>query len=106
MRSLIYAVGLLGLLIGMGAVADKLAAENAALVTPAAADPETTGSIGPSALPLSGEERGRIFDYVVHMPDAPAADVPAPQSAAPLPRSVPLKDLPAGAVREIPQVQG
>jgi hypothetical protein len=106
MRSIVYAGLLFALLTGMGAVADKLAAENGGseLVT-AAADPDTTGSIGPASLPLSGEQRGRIFEYLMRLPQTPAADV-KPEAAAPLPSSVPLQDLPAGAVREVPQVQG
>jgi hypothetical protein len=106
MRSFIYGALLFALLAGMGVVADKLAAENAALVTPAAADPDSTGSVGTSSLPLSGEQRGRIFEYVMRLPATSAADVPDPQASTPLPSSVPLQDLPAGAVREIPQVQG
>jgi hypothetical protein len=103
---MVYAGLLLALLTGMGAVADKLAAGNAGseLVT-AAADPDTTGSIGPSSLTLNGEQRGRIFEYVMRLPQTPAADV-EPEAAAPLPSSVPLQDLPSGAVREVPQAQG
>lgn len=108
MRSLIYGAALFALLAGMGVVADRLAAEDVdpALLTPVAADADATGSIGASSLPLSGEQRGRIFEYVVHMPDTEAADLADADSAVPLPSSVPLQDLPADAVREVPQVQG
>jgi hypothetical protein len=72
---------------------------------------ETTGSLGPigrqrGVLPLSDEQRARIFESVMRIPDAPVADVPAPELAEALPQSVPLQDLPAGVTREVPQVQG
>jgi hypothetical protein len=68
---------------------------------------ETTGSVTPRAtLPLSDEERARIFDSVMRLPDAPVAPAPAPEVADRLPREVPLQDLPAGVSREIPRVQG
>ena len=68
---------------------------------------ETTGSIARApALPLSDEQRGRIYDSVMRMPDAPVAEAPAPELADRLPREVPLQDLPAGVSREIPLVQG
>ncbi len=108
MRSFIYGAALFALLAGMGVIADKLAAEDVdpALLTPVAADTDSTGSIGAPSLPLSGEQRGRIFEYVMRLPEAAAADVPDQDSAAPLPSSVPLQDLPADAVREVPQVEG
>ena len=60
---------------------------------------ETTGSVGspkPAELALSDEQRGRIFDGVMLVPDAKVAHVAAPAVADPLPRDVPLHDcLPA-----------
>jgi hypothetical protein len=71
---------------------------------------ETTGSLGPfgrqRVLPLSDEQRARIYESVMRIPDAPVADVPAPDLAQALPQSVPLQDLPAGVTREVPQVEG
>ena len=68
---------------------------------------ETTGSVAPrSALPLSDEQRARIFDSVMRLADAPLAKAPAPDIAERLPRDVPLQDLPAGVSRDIPLVQG
>jgi hypothetical protein len=74
---------------------------------------ETTGSVGSpgtkraaSELALSDEQRGRIYDGVMRIPDAPVADVPAPAIADALPSEVPMQDLPAGVTREIPLVQG
>ena len=60
---------------------------------------ETTGSVGPRKhpeLPLSDEQRGRIYDGVMLVPDAPVAHAPPPAVADALPREVPLHDLPAG----------
>ena len=59
------------------------------------------------SLALSDEQRGRIYEGVMNpIPDAPVADVPAPELADALPSGVPLQDLPAGVIREIPLVQG
>jgi len=76
-------------------------------------DDETTGALGPigarragGPLPLSDEQRGRIFDGVMRIPDAPVADVPAPELAEALSRDVPLQDLPPGVIREVPLVEG
>ena len=68
---------------------------------------ETTGSVTPrTRLPLSEEQRARIFDSVMRLPDAPVATARAPDVADRLPREVPLQDLPAPVSREIPLVQG
>jgi len=42
----------------------------------------------------------------MRIPDAPVADVEPPEEAAALPSSVALQDLPAAAIREVPQVKG
>jgi len=70
---------------------------------------ETTGSVGPRKhpeLPLSDEQRGRIYDGVMLGPDAPVAHAPPPGVADALPREVPLHDLPAGVTRDVPLVEG
>ena len=74
---------------------------------------ETTGAVGSprtnragAELALSDEQRGRIYDSVMRIPDAPVAQAPAPALADALPREVPMQDLPAGVTREIPLVQG
>ncbi|HEY6995725.1 MAG TPA: DUF1236 domain-containing protein [Xanthobacteraceae bacterium] len=72
---------------------------------------ETTGSLGggrraAAELALSDEERGRIYEGVMRIPDAPVARAPAPALAEALPRDVPMQDLPAGVTREIPLVHG
>jgi hypothetical protein len=77
----------------------------------ASAMDETTGSVSsPGAkraeLALSDEQRGRIYDSVMRIPDAPVAQAPAPALADALPSEVPMQDLPASVTREIPLVQG
>ena len=70
---------------------------------------ETTGSVGSpksTELALSDEQRGRIYDGVMLVPDATVAHVAAPAVADPLPRDVPLHDLPAGVTRDVPLVRG
>ena len=70
---------------------------------------ETTGSVGSRShaeLALSDEQRGRIFDGVMLVPEAQVAPLPAPAVADPLPRDVPLHDLPAGVTRDVPLVEG
>ena len=71
---------------------------------------ETTSSMGGSQrataeLALSDEERGRLYEGVMRIPDASVANVPAPAVADALPSGVLLQDLPAGVAREIPQVR-
>jgi hypothetical protein len=72
---------------------------------------ETTGSLGGNRratpeLALSDEQRGRIYDSVMRIPDTPIAHAPAPAVADALPLDVPLQDLPAGVKRDIPLVGG
>ena len=81
--------------------------------TDASAVDETTGSVSSPAakragaeLALSDEQRGRIYDSVMRIPDAPVAEAPAPALADALPSEVPMQDLPASVTREIPLVQG
>jgi len=81
--------------------------------TDASAMDETTGSVSsPGAkragaeLALSDEQRGRIYDSVMRIADAPVAQAPAPALADALPGEVPMQDLPASVTREIPLVQG
>jgi len=81
--------------------------------TDASAMDETTGSVSSpgskragAELALSDEQRGRIYDSVMRIPDAPVAEAPAPALADALPSEVPMQDLPASVTREIPLVQG
>src|SRR5262249_10792774 len=78
--------------------------------TDASAMDETTGTVSPGAkragaeLALSDEQRGRIYEGVMRIADAPVAQAPALADA--LPGEVPMQDLPASVMREIPLVQG
>jgi hypothetical protein len=74
---------------------------------------ETTGSAGssggksaPGELALSDEQRGRIYDSVMRIPDAPVAQAAPPAVADALPPGVPMQDLPAAVARDVPPVQG
>ena len=60
-----------------------------------------------SAVPeFSDEERGRIFDGVMRISDAPVTEMAAPEVADPLPEDVPMRELPPELVGEIPLVRG
>ena len=60
-----------------------------------------------SAVPeFSDEERGRIFDGVMRISDAPVTEMAAPEVADPLPEDVPMQELPTDLIREIPLVRG
>ena len=75
----------------------------------ASAMDETTGSTtnrAPAQLALSDEQRGRIYESVMRIPDTPVAQAPGPAVADALPAGVPMQDLPAGLTREIPLVHG
>ena len=77
----------------------------------ASAMDETTGSTSganraPAQLALSDEQRGRIYESVMRIADAPVAHAPAPAVADALPAGVSMQDLPAGLTREIPLVHG
>jgi hypothetical protein len=72
---------------------------------------ETTGSVGSpkgarTELALSDQQRGRIYESVMRIADAPVAEPPAPAVADALPAGVPMQDLPTGLTREIPLVHG
>ena len=73
---------------------------------------ETTGSVArpgkraEAELALSDEQRGRIYEGVMRIADAPVAPAPAPALADALPRGVAMQDLPASVTREIPLVRG
>jgi len=75
----------------------------------ASAMDETTGSTtnrAPAQLALSDEQRGRIYESVMRIADAPVAHAPALAVADALPAGVSMQDLPAGLTREIPLVHG
>jgi uncharacterized protein DUF1236 len=80
--------------------------------TDASAMDETTGSVArpgkraAAELALSDEQRGRIYEGVMGVADAPVAAAPAPALADALPSGVAMQDLPASVTREIPLVRG
>jgi hypothetical protein len=80
--------------------------------TDASAMDETTGSVARpgkrvgAELALSDEQRGRIYEGVMRIADAPVAAAPAPALADALPSGVAMQDLPASVTREIPLVRG
>ena len=79
--------------------------------TDASAMDETTGSVASpggkrAGLALSDEQRGRIYEGVMGVADAPVAPAPAPALADALPSGVAMQDLPASVTREIPLVRG
>ena len=60
-----------------------------------------------SALPeFSDEERGRIFDGIMRISDAPITEMVAPEVADPLPEEVPMQELPTDIIHEIPLIRG
>jgi hypothetical protein len=102
----------IGLVTGLGlATAAEIARDGRGGSTDVSAMDETTGSVGrggrtTAQLALSDEQRGRIYEGVMRLPDAPVAAAPAPALADALPQDVPMQDLPAGVTREIPLVHG
>src|SRR3954470_9897406 len=60
-----------------------------------------------SAVPeFSDEERGRIFDGVMRISDAPVTEMAAPEVADSLPEELPMQELPPDIIHEIPLVRG
>jgi hypothetical protein len=60
-----------------------------------------------SAVPeFTDEQRGRIFDGVMRISDAPVTEMAAPEVADSLPEEVPMQELPTDIIHEIPLVRG
>ena len=81
------------------------------VVAAAAAHSDLSGSMTvnstKSAKPeFSDEERGRIFDGVMRISDAPVTEMAAPEVADSLPEEVPMQELPTDIIHEIPLVRG
>ena len=66
----------------------------------------TVDSAKSAAPEFSDEERGRIFDGIMRISDAPVTEMAAPEVADPLPEDVPMQELPPDLVGEIPLVRG
>ena len=91
---------------GMG-----LIAVTALVVAAAAADSGLSNIMtvdsAKSAVPeFSDEERGRIFDGIMRVADAPVTEMAALEVANSLPEEVPTQELPIDLIREIPLVRG
>ena len=70
-------------------------------------DNMTVDAIKSAVVPeFSDEERGRIFDGVMRISDAPVSDMTAPEVADSLPEEVPMQELPTDIIHEIPMVRG
>ena len=79
----------------------------AAAATHSGLSSNTTVDSAKSAVPeFSDEERGRIFDGIMRISDAPVTEMVAPEVADSLPEEVPMQDLPSDIIREIPLVRG
>ena len=79
----------------------------AAAATHSGLSSNTTVDSAKSAVPeFSDEERGRIFDGVMRISDAPVTEMVAPEVADPLPEEVPMQELPSDIIRDIPLVRG
>ena len=55
---------------------------------------------------FSDEQRGRIFDGIMRISNAPVTEMVTPEVAESLPEEVPMQDLPNDIIREIPLVSG
>ena len=55
---------------------------------------------------LSEEQRGRIFDGVMRISDAPVTEMAALEVADSLPEEFPMQELPTDIIHEIPLVRG
>ena len=55
---------------------------------------------------FSDEQRGRIFDGIMRISNAPVTEMAAPEVADPLPEEVPMQELPTDIIHEIPLVRG
>jgi hypothetical protein len=111
--SMAVVLGCFGLIVaahyGVGMTGDRIMAHGGE-ATGDATD-ETTGSLGPigagrAAPALSDEDRFRIYEGVMRMPDAPEADATGPDETERLADDVEMQDLPLSVVRRLPQVEG
>jgi Protein of unknown function (DUF1236) len=96
---------MIGCVVGAAAIglgSDGLSGRDAAAME----DEDTTGSRPDGRagreLELSEEQRSRIYESVMKMPNSPTAAVPPADIAEALPSGVPLQDLPAAVTREVP----
>ena len=91
---------------GMGLIAVTALVVAAAAAHSGLSNIMTVNSVK-SVLEFSDEERGRIFDGIMRVSDAPVTEMAAsPEVADFLPEEVPTQELPIDIIREIPLVRG
>ena len=91
---------------GMGLIVVTVLVVAAAAVHSGLSGSMTVDSTKSAVPEFSDEERGRIFDGVMRISDAPVTEMAAPEVADPLPEDVPMQELPPELVGEIPLVRG
>ena len=91
---------------GMGLMVLMACVVFAAARHPSLSSHMTMDSAKRSVPEFSDEQRGRIFDGVMRISDAPVTEVVAPEVADSLPEEVSMQDLPNDIIREIPLARG
>ena len=91
---------------GMGLIVVTVLVVAAAAVHSGLSGSMTVDSTKSAVPEFSDQERGRIFDGVMRISDAPVTEIAAPEVADPLPEDVPMQELPPELVGEIPLVRG
>ena len=91
---------------GMGLIVFAALIVAAAATHPSLSSHMTMDTAKSSIPEFSDEQRGRIFDGVMRISDAPMAEVAAPDVAESLPEEVPMQELPADIVSGIPLIHG
>jgi hypothetical protein len=97
--------------VAVALLASALFSSQPELGRPSAAAYETTGSISAAAprgeiLPLSDEERERIYRGLLDFPDAPRSDARKPELADTVAIDEPMQKLPEYLTREMPVLDG
>ncbi len=91
---------------GMGLIVFAALIVAAAATHPSLSSHMTMDTAKSSVPEFSDEERGRIFDGIMRISDAPVTEMAAPEVADPLPEEVPMQELPTDIIHEIPLVRG
>ena len=91
---------------GMGLIVVTVLVVAAAAVHSGLSGSMTVDSTKSAVPEFSDQERGRIFDGVMRISDAPVTEIAAPDVADPLPEDVPMQELPPDLVGKIPLVRG
>lgn len=92
---------------GMGLIAVTALVVAAAAAHSGLSNIMTVDSAKNAVPEFSDEERGRIFDGIMRVSDAPVTEMAAsPEVADFLPEEVPTQELPIDIIREIPLARG